>query len=307
MTMFNTVVNGYANMWEKCVIDPKDKGTVDVVVERIMNQKARFVEASQMTGAPWWWIAGIIYREADLDLRCYLGNGEKLNHVTTLVPKGRGPFASFALGCVDALTIQQVNGVPLINLPSEAWTIEFALFAAEELNGEGYGLHNENSPYVWAGTNLEQPGMFTSDHGYDATARDTRLGMAAIIIGLMAVDSTVRPSRSQRIVHMPTGPSGAIAGAPVPTGGAIVHKPILSLPNGPNIILEIEHGLDSTLNMLPTIAMFFPPAAVALPFIPLIRLLLAAVEDAQSSGDVVGTMENRMGDIVVEVQKIIHK
>ncbi len=59
--------------------------------------------------------------------------------------------------------------------------------------------------------------------------------------------------------------------------------------------------------MLPTIAMFFPPAAVALPFLPLVRLLLTAVEDAQSSGDVVGTVENRMGDIVAEIEKIIHK
>jgi lysozyme family protein len=303
---FRTVVNGYINMWDSCTILPEDKDAVHDVVARLISMKGTLKNAEILTGAPWWWIGCVLYREANLNLDCYLGNGQPIGKVTTVVPIGRGPFASFEAGCVDALKLQKADGVPLLDRNPSVWTIEFALYAAEELNGEGYGVHQENSPYVWAGTNHEQPGLFTSDHGYDPNVRDKRLGVAAIMKGLVAIDNSVVVSRSQKVVHMPpvgpesgagapvTGPSTApppqpssggpfpIPGPltePIPTGGVAINKPILSMPGGPNVILDVEHSIESGLNILPTIAVFVPQLQVVTPFIPLIKEVLAASEE----------------------------
>ena len=214
MGTFTTVVNGYANMWDSCVVSPEhaDQVELDRVVHKAMSLKLQLVAASEVSGPPWWWIAASMYREADLDLSCYAGNGQKLNRITTIVPINRGPFKSFADGCIDAYTLQRVDDRPLSSYLPDEWTIEFALYAAEDLNGPGYTAHKENSPYVWAGTNHEQPGLYTSDHGYDATARDTRLGVAAVIKGLMAVDPTIVLMRSPRRQTMP----GIGGGSPAP-------------------------------------------------------------------------------------------
>jgi lysozyme family protein len=314
MVAFKSVVNGYANMWDSCVIKPEDMPQAAAAAKRAMALKPVLIAAGEACGKPWWWIAGIIYREAGLNLTCYLGNGQPLDRVTTEVPKGRGPFNSFVDGCFDALNIQKFDGRVALTINLGEWTIEFALYASEEYNGEGYTLHNENSPYVWAGTNHEQPGLFTSDHGYVATAEDKRIGVAALIKALMAVDPTIVLIRSPReplpapipgpitvpppvpgpITAPPPVPTsggpfpmpgiGGGSPAPVPTGnqggtsGIVTNKIMLSIPGGPNMLLDFEHGVDSLLNVLPTLAMFVPQLGVALPFIPVIKAGMAMAE-----------------------------
>lgn len=283
MTAFQTVVNGYAAMWDSCVINLDDSQEVSRAVNKAMSLKPVLVAASQASGPPWWWIAASMYREADLNLACYAGNGQSLGMVTTIVPIGRGPFATFAAGCVDAYGLQKVDGLPLS--AQRDWTIEFALFAAEELNGEGYTAHKENSPYVWAGTNHEQPGLYTSDHGYDPTARDNRLGVAAVIKGLVAADPTIVLERSPRRQTMPVGPAAGV-GAVVPA--VVTNKVVIAVPNGPNIIIDLEHGVEELLNVLPTIAMFVPQLQVVMPFVPLIKAGLATAEATQAAATTTG-------------------
>ncbi len=286
--MFHNVVAGYSNMWDKCRI--VDTTLVHATITRILLHKSVFEAAEQVTGAPWWWIAGVLYREADLDTKCYLGNGELLSKKTTLVPIGRGPFPDFVSGCEDALTIQEVDHFPLIHEAPSAWTIEFALYAAEELNGEGYTAHNENSPYVWAGTNLEQPGLFVSDHGFSATVSDKRLGIAAIVKGLETA-GLVKLSRSTWRTDMATV-------APAPT---VITKPVLSIPGGPNIILEVEQGIGGILNILPTLAMFVPQLQITIPFIPAARELLNGLEQAAQSDDPIAEFGDELHKILDDV------
>jgi len=304
-----TVVNGYAAMWDSCVITPDDMPEVSRAVTKALSLKPQLIDASQRSGPPWWWIAASMYREADLDLSCYAGNGQPLNRVTTIVPPGRGPFASFADGCIDAYNLQRVDGKSLFERFPTEWTIEFALYAAEKLNGDGYTEHKENSPYVWAGTNHEQPGLYTSDGKYDATARDTRLGVAAVIKGLVAADSTIVLTRSPRRQTMPTGPAAGV-GAVVPA--IVTNKVVVAVPNGPNIIIDLEHGAEQLLNVLPTIAMFVPQLQVVMPFIPIVKAALATAEATQAaattgSGDPFLIFADHLHDIADQLAAIFAK
>ena len=98
-------------------------------------------------------IAAIHRRESDCDFDTYLGNGEPLDEVTTLVPAGRGPFDTWEEGAIDALTYDGLTEVT-------DWRLEKMLFHLEKYNGLGY--HNKTpplpSPYLWAGTNIQEPG-----------------------------------------------------------------------------------------------------------------------------------------------------
>jgi len=56
------------------------------------------------TGVPWWFVGLCHYRESHFDFNTYLGNGQALGKITTIVPKGRGPFLganAFVDGAVD--------------------------------------------------------------------------------------------------------------------------------------------------------------------------------------------------------------
>ena len=53
------------------------------------------------------------YRESNFNFDTYLGNGQSLARVTTIVPKGRGPFTgpdAFINGAIDALRLEGFIG-----------------------------------------------------------------------------------------------------------------------------------------------------------------------------------------------------
>jgi lysozyme family protein len=131
---------------------------------------------------PWWFIAVAHYREAGFDEHdnprwdTYLGNGQPLDKVTTIVPKGRGPFSDWGEGAIDAL----VNAPPYAAKNTD-WSIGGALTKLEEYNGMGYFNKGKPSPYLWAGTDQYVKGKYTSDGVYNSNAIDKQLGCAGIL------------------------------------------------------------------------------------------------------------------------------
>lgn len=185
MPTFAATKAGYHNLWAKCQIASNKQDEVSAVCKRIVANKTIYQLVEKQTKVPWFLVAALHYRESNLNFSTYLGNGDPLTHPTTHVPAGRGPFTSWLGGAVDALKYDKLAGVT-------AWSIELALYCAEAFNGEGYELHHdENSPYVWAGTNLQQRGKYTSDGGFDPGAWDEQLGVAAVLKGLCKLDNTV--------------------------------------------------------------------------------------------------------------------
>ena len=162
--------------WDKCHIPAENGPRFKSVADRINLYKARYQAVEKTTGVPWWFIGVAHYRESNLDFNTYLGNGQALNKKTTIVPKGRGPFATWEEGAVDAL----VNCAPYA-AKNKDWSIGPALEMLEKYNGLGYAGKGLPSPYVWAGTDQYTSGKYIADGKYSPTAVDKQLGCAGVL------------------------------------------------------------------------------------------------------------------------------
>ena len=131
----------------------------------------------------WFVIAALHNRESDADFRTYLGNGEPLNRTTRLVPAGRGPFATWEAGAIDALRHDGLDRVT-------TWSPERACYEIEKFNGFGYRNRTPpvNSPYLWSFSNNYQSGKYVADGHFDPNVVDSQCGAIPIIKQIMALD-----------------------------------------------------------------------------------------------------------------------
>jgi lysozyme family protein len=158
----------------------------------------------------WPHIAVLHRRESDADFDTYLGNGEPLNRVTRLVPKGRGPFTgpdAFEKGAIDALHLDGLDEVP-------DWRLEKILYYCEVFNGAGYANRGLPSPYVWGGTNQQRPGKYVADGVFDPNTMDRQPGCAPILAMIAKLDPSVKFVRETPMgVEPPSTPEPPMADA----------------------------------------------------------------------------------------------
>jgi len=167
--------------WDNMHISAVKGPTFKAVADRLIFQKPRYVAVSNALKAkgytiPWEFIAVAHNRESNGDFTTYLGNGQKLNKKTTIVPKGRGPFNTWEEGAIDAL----LNAPPYA-AKNKDWSVGGTLTKLEEYNGLGYARMDKPSPYLWAGTDQYSKGKYTSDGKYDANHVDQQLGVAGLL------------------------------------------------------------------------------------------------------------------------------
>lgn len=189
MVSFESLKSQYERNWADLQIRPARLGDANAIARKAINGKATYQQVERLTGVPWYFVALCHYRESNFDFDTYLGNGEPLKRVTCLVPKGRGPFASFVDGAVDALRIQNFVG-------TQDWCIARALYRLECFNGLGYHAKGVNSPYLYGGSTLYGPteakaGKFVADHVFDPNHVDSQLGTAVILHAMMSQDSSI--------------------------------------------------------------------------------------------------------------------
>lgn len=165
-----------AQRWQEMKINPVKAQQFKNVADKILMNKARYQAVSMKTSVPWEVIGVIHYRESSCNFNTYLGNGEPLSRKTRLVPRGRGPFATWEEGAIDAL----MNASPKAGLNKD-WSIGGTLDIVEKYNGLGYARMDKPSPYVWAGTNQYTAGKYVADGIYDPSHVDTQLGCAGIL------------------------------------------------------------------------------------------------------------------------------
>lgn len=149
---------------------------------KIAANRARYELVEKATGVPWDVIGVIHYRESSGDFRGVLHNGQKIigtGKLTTLVPKGRGPFSTWEQAAVDALA----NCHPYL-AKNKDWSIGTTLDKLEAYNGLGYRNKGLPSPYLWAGTDQYVKGKYVADGRYDANHVDQQLGVAALLMKL---------------------------------------------------------------------------------------------------------------------------
>lgn len=189
MVSYESLKSGYERNWANLQIRPARLGEANATARKAINGKATYQQVERLTGVPWYFVALCHYRESNFDFDTYLGNGELLKRVTCLVPKGRGPFASFVDGAVDALRIQHFVG-------TQDWCIARTLYRLECFNGLGYHAKGVNSPYLYGGSTLYGPteakaGKFVADHVFDPSHVDSQLGTAVILHAMMSQDSSI--------------------------------------------------------------------------------------------------------------------
>lgn len=176
-TTYSALAPTIVKRWRSAQILKSKLGAVDRVVATILKNRARYEAAEELTGVPWPLIAVKHYREASNDFRGVMHNGQKIvgtNRITTIVPVGRGPFATWEDSAVDAFNITGLSKV-------KTWPIERVLYEGEKFNGFGYSRVGLPSAYVWAGTDQYVKGKYVSDGKFDPNAVDQQLGIALIL------------------------------------------------------------------------------------------------------------------------------
>lgn len=195
--------------WDNMKISAERGPAFKAVADRLTANRPRYEAVSKALkekgyNIPWEFIAVTHQREASGDFTKYLGNGQSLSKKTTIVPKGRGPFASWEEGAIDALVY-----APPYAAKNKDWSIGGTLSKLEEYNGLGYASMDKPSPYLWAGTDQYVKGKYVADHVYDPDHVDTQLGVA----GLLKFMGYGKPSVTA--VTAPVVIAGAAAGATV--------------------------------------------------------------------------------------------
>ena len=148
--------------------------------------KARYQGVSAKTRVPWFIIAVIHEREASQRWNANIAQGDPFDRVSTHVPKGRGPFASWEDAAFDAL----VNCDPKA-AKWQDWSPGGALTLLELYNGLGYYFRGLPSPYNWASTNQYARGKFVRDGVFDPNFVDPQLGCAALLFRMKAIDASI--------------------------------------------------------------------------------------------------------------------
>lgn len=330
MPTYQDTKRGYANLWNQASILPAHKSAAITIAKKIRSEPwaTAFKQVEQATGVPDFLVGCWLERESSLDLETYLGNGEKLNKVTDLVPAGRGPWTgpnAFLNGAIDAIKHEGLFGI-------KDWYLPFMLYGSEKLNGFGYYGHNVNDPYVWSWTNLYSKGKYVGDGKWDANFVDPQPGVAAILKALAEVDSTVAarlvmdpsvtaaPGSSPTATLAPTAAPAQTATTAQPAGPATQSKPspgstpvtqettmptptttsVAAAPIPKIDFAMLEKFVESSAVVLPILGTFVPQAKVILPFIPILeQILLAAdqIEKALAGG----------GDVWTILPDLLHK
>jgi uncharacterized protein (TIGR02594 family) len=150
----------------------------------IVDHYDRYMVVAETCGVPPVLIALIHMRECASDLgkfKSNIANGQPFNKVTTIVPKGRGPFSTWESAAIDALKLMKFNEV-------HEWSLERLLFELERHNGFGYRKRLVNTPYVWNYTNHYSAGQFIKDGVYSQSAVDKNAGAFALYDMLKSMD-----------------------------------------------------------------------------------------------------------------------
>ena len=192
MIPFQSLRDGYDRDWANLQIRPTKAADAKAVASRLLNGKQTYQQIETKTGVPWYFVGLCHYRESDLKPNTYLGNGQPLNRVTTMVPRGRGPFTgpnAFIDGGVDALRLQGLVG-------ANDWSIARILYRLEGFNGFGYRNHGVNSPYLYCGSTLYGPpeargGQYVGDGVFNPNKVEDRPGAAVVLKELTGLDASI--------------------------------------------------------------------------------------------------------------------
>jgi lysozyme family protein len=212
----------YRRRWQAMTVIKKEAARQQALL--IAKHKKVYQEVEEATGVPWEAVGVLHLREAGPQdvgrWRCCLHNGQAIigtGKLTTIVPKNKGPFATFKEAAVDALV-----GEGLAKRPE--WKdapVEFLAYLSEKFNGFGYRNPKINiaSPYLWGGTSEQVCGKYVSDGKFSSTTWDSQIGTMAVLKELIALspESQARFRLKPEIPTKSGKPPATKPPAPVPS------------------------------------------------------------------------------------------
>ncbi len=209
MTDIPRLIDANQRRWDAMKFSTSRIPEIDQVSRELLKHKDQYIEISdeifRQTGklVPWAVIAVVDQREHSANLglaNSYLGNGQRLDRPTTIIPKNRGPFlrhdtdtplrGPFFRGALDALLdVQKIQNW-------DDWSPGGALTFLEGLNGYGYangpkGNPPMASPYIWGATSEQERGKYVSDGVFNSSVWDSQLGCAAMLRYMSGLDPSV--------------------------------------------------------------------------------------------------------------------
>lgn len=186
MATFEQRKDAYTKLWEGVEIRPNRKADIIAAAEKVSAGRRHYEAVSAAVGVPWWFIGFLHLRESNCNFGTHLHNGDSLQNRTHHVPANRPPWKprngrvyTFEESAEDAL---QMKGLHKIT----DWSIERICYEAERYNGEGYYYKGLPSPYLWGGTNKQEPGKYVADNVFDPSHWDVQPGVCAVLKVLLS-------------------------------------------------------------------------------------------------------------------------
>lgn len=168
------------------------RGEAEATIAKILSNQARYQAVANVfpNQLPWFVVSLLHAMEADLDFGCHLHNGDSLKRRTVNEPAGRPPGQppfTWEDSAKDALRFDRFD-----RFPAADWQdVAGILYHMEAYNGWGSRIyHGIRTPYLWAGSNQEQPGKYVSDGKWDPNARSEQVG-AAVLLKLLITSGAV--------------------------------------------------------------------------------------------------------------------
>lgn len=159
--------------------EPNKLAAVKSICADITGNMMHYSLVRDKTGVPAVLVGAIHYREASLNFRNMLHNGEPLGIKSRIVPIGVGPFSTWEESAIDALKREGCEKIT-------DWSMANCLAFAEAYNGKGYRKRGIYSPYVVSFTNMsDEVGGFPADGIYSKEYVNKRPGVGALILGLI--------------------------------------------------------------------------------------------------------------------------
>ena len=147
-------------------------------------------ELGAKTNVPPVLLAALDLREGDCNPATGIGQGDRWDRVSTHVPRGKGPFASWLAANIYYVRYDHLDSTN--GLVPPGWTWAFAVYKSNAWNGWGPNAHGRHSGYPWSCTNIYDEatdgkpagGKYVADGRWDPAALDRQPGTVPVMLQL---------------------------------------------------------------------------------------------------------------------------
>jgi lysozyme family protein len=185
---FSALDGEYSKLLASMVIDTKRGAELEarakVILACAADENWQMVTAA--TGVPRLWGMASFERESASNYARSPAQGDPWRAVSTHVPRGLGPYKSWAAAAVAAYRVDHLDKVGAAN-----WTWARACYEGELFNGFGYRAHGIHTPYLWSWTNVYTRGKFVADGRFDAAEKDQQCGMIPLMVALLRLNPSL--------------------------------------------------------------------------------------------------------------------